>query len=53
VARWADAVERAAYGNEVVDQEVESRVGRLAPSRDETSASSAGHGAQRGLRKGT
>jgi hypothetical protein len=53
VARWADAVERAAYGNEVVDQEVETRVGRLAPSRDETSASRVGHGEQRGPPKGT
>jgi hypothetical protein len=32
LASWAEALERAAYGGEVVDQEVEARVNRLAPS---------------------
>ena len=31
VARWADAVERAAYGGEPVDARVEADVDRLAP----------------------
>ncbi len=54
VARWADAVERAVYGNEVVDQEVETRVAQLAPSRDETSAARVGDRDRTGLRsKGT
>ena len=32
VARWADAIERAAYAGEPVDERVESDVERLAPS---------------------
>jgi hypothetical protein len=36
VASWAEALERAAYGGEVVDQEVEARVNRLAPSTHAT-----------------
>jgi hypothetical protein len=52
-ARWADAVERAVYGNEVVDQEVETRVAQLAPSRDETSAARVGDRDRTGLRRGT
>jgi hypothetical protein len=36
VATWANALEQAAYGSGVVDEAVESRVNRLAPSpRDE------------------
>jgi hypothetical protein len=31
VARWADAVERAAYGGSAVDQDVQAEVDRLAP----------------------
>jgi hypothetical protein len=31
VARWADAVERAAYGGAVVDQQAQGEVDRLAP----------------------
>lgn len=31
VARWADAVERAAFGGEVVDERAEGEVDRLAP----------------------
>jgi hypothetical protein len=32
VARWADAVERAAYGGQPVDKSAEAEVDRLAPS---------------------
>jgi hypothetical protein len=33
VARWADAVERAAFGGQVVDSRVEGEVERLAPDQ--------------------
>jgi hypothetical protein len=36
VARWADAVERAAYGGQSVDAAAQAEIDRLAPAEDET-----------------
>ena len=40
VARWADAVERAAYGGQSVDAAAQAEIDRLAPAEDETHAGS-------------
>jgi hypothetical protein len=53
VATWADALERAVYGREVVDEEVETRIRRLAPSPGEASGSHGGPGGRTGSRRGT
>jgi hypothetical protein len=50
VATWADALERAVYGSEVVDEEVEARITRLAPSPGEAAGSRGGPGDRAGSR---
>jgi len=53
VATWADALEKAAYGSAVVDEEVETRVRALAPSPRDEPGSRGGRGDRAGPRRNT